>query len=156
LNINLTLVIQMIVFAVLVWFTMRFVWPMILGPLEERQRKIALGLAAAERGQQELSQAQERVEAIVREARERANQIIDQAHRRANEMIEEAKAAATHEGQRLIASAQEQIELEATHARESLRKDVAQLAVDTASKLLEREIDARKHADLLNQLAAQI
>jgi F-type H+-transporting ATPase subunit b len=156
LNINLTLVVQMIVFAVLVWFTMRFVWPMILGPLEERQRKIALGLAAAEKGQQELAQAHERVEVIVREARERANQIIDQAHRRANEMIEEAKAAATHEGQRLIATAQEQIELEATHARESLRKDVAQLAVETASKLLEREIDARKHADLLSKLAAQI
>ena len=155
-NINLTLVIQMIVFAVLIWFTMRFVWPMILGPMEERQRKIALGLAAAEKGQQDLKQAEERVEAIVREARERANQIIDQAQRRANEMIEEAKAAATHEGQRLIAHAQEQIELEATHARESLRKDVAALAVETASKLLEREIDARKHADLLDKLAAQI
>jgi F-type H+-transporting ATPase subunit b len=155
-NINLTLVIQMIVFAVLIWFTMRFIWPMILGPMEERQRKIALGLAAAEKGQQDLKQAEERVEAIVREARDRANQIIDQAQRRANEMIEEAKAAATHEGQRLIASAQEQIELEATHARESLRKDVAQLAVEAASKLLEREIDARKHADLLDKLAAQI
>jgi F-type H+-transporting ATPase subunit b len=155
-NINLTLVIQMIVFAVLIWFTMRFIWPMILGPMEERQRKIALGLAAAEKGQQDLKQAEERVEAIVREARDRANQIIDQAQRRANEMIEEAKAAATHEGQRLIASAQQQIELEATHARETLRKDVAQLAVETASKLLEREIDARKHADLLDKLAAQI
>jgi F-type H+-transporting ATPase subunit b len=155
-NINLTLVIQMIVFAVLIWFTMRFIWPMILGPMEERSRKIALGLAAAEKGQQDLKQAEERVEAIVREARDRANQIIDQAQRRANEMIEEAKAAATHEGQRLIASAQQQIELEATHARETLRKDVAQLAVETASKLLEREIDARKHADLLDKLAAQI
>jgi len=156
LNINLTLVIQMLVFGILVWATMRFLWPKILGAMDERQRKIALGLAAAEKGQQDLVKAEERVEAIVREARERANQIIDQAQRRANEMIEEAKAAATHEGQRLIASAQEQIELEATHARESLRKDVAQLAVETASKLLEREIDPRKHAELLDKLAAQI
>ena len=155
-NINLTLIIQMIVFATLVWFTMRFVWPMILGPLEERQRKIATGLAAAEKGQQELADAEQRAEGLVREARERASQIIDQAQRRANEMIDQAKIQATVESQRIVATAQTQIELEATRAREILRKDVAQLAVETAAKVLEREVDARAHADLIKQLAAQI
>jgi F-type H+-transporting ATPase subunit b len=155
-NINLTLVIQMVVFATLVWFTMRYVWPMILGPMEERSRKIALGLAAAEKGQQELAQAHAKADVIVREARERANQIVDQAQRRANDVVEQAKTTASAEGQRLVAAAQQQIELEATRVRETLRKDVARLAVDTASKLLEREIDARAHADLINKLAAQI
>jgi F-type H+-transporting ATPase subunit b len=155
-NINLTLIIQMIVFVTLIWFTMKYVWPMILGPLEERQRKIATGLAAAEKGQQELAQAEERAEGVVREARERASQIIDQAQRRANELIEQAKGQATAESQRIVATAQAQIELEARQARESLRKDVAQLALDTAAKVLEREVDARAHADLIKKLAAQI
>jgi F-type H+-transporting ATPase subunit b len=135
---------------------MRFVWPIILGAMEERSKKIAQGLAAAEKGQQELSQAQSKADAIIREARERAAQIVDQAQHRANLLIEEAKGTASAEGQRLVAAAQQQIELEATRARESLRKDVAALAVSTASKLLEREIDARAHADLINKLATQI
>lgn len=155
-NINLTLIVQMIVFVILIWFTMKFVWPLILGAMEERSRKIAQGLAAAEKGQQELAQAREKADAIIREARERASQIIDQAQHRANDLIEQAKNAATVEGQRLVAAAQQQIELEATQAREALRKDIAQLAVQTASKLLEREIDARAHADLINKLATQI
>ncbi|TLY73343.1 MAG: F0F1 ATP synthase subunit B, partial [Gammaproteobacteria bacterium] len=115
-NINLTLIVQMIVFAVLVWFTMTFVWPLILGMMEERSRKIAQGLAAAEQGQQELAQARERADAIVREARERAHQIIDQAQHRANDLVEQAKGAASTEGQRLVAAAHQQIELEATRA----------------------------------------
>jgi F-type H+-transporting ATPase subunit b len=156
LNINLTLVIQMVVFAILVWFTMRFVWPKLLGTLEERSRKIALGLAAAERGQQELAQAESRIEQMIREARERANEIIDQAERRANEMIEQAKRAADSEGHRILEAAQEQIELEAARVRDQLRKDVARLAIETASKLLEREIDARAHRDLIDRLAAQL
>ncbi|MGB6451401.1 MAG: F0F1 ATP synthase subunit B [Steroidobacteraceae bacterium] len=155
-NINLTLIIQMIVFVLLVAFVMRWVWPHILGAVEERTRKIALGLAAAEKGQQDLAQAEKRSEAVLREARERAHQIVEQAQRRANEMIEHAKTAASAEGQRLLTAAQQQIELEAARARDSLRKDVAQLAIDTASKLLEREIDARTHADLLDKLATQI
>jgi F-type H+-transporting ATPase subunit b len=155
-NINLTLIIQMIVFATLVWFTMKFVWPMILGPLEERQRKIATGLAAAEKGQQELAQAEERAEVVIREARERASQIIDQAQRRASELIEQAKTQATAESQRIVATAQTQIDLEAQRAREGLRKDVAALAIETAAKVLEREVDARAHADLIKKLAAQI
>ncbi len=155
-NINLTLVIQMIVFATVVWATMRFIWPQITGAMEERTRKIAQGLAAAEQGRKDLAQAEQRAEGVIREARERANQIVDQAQRRANEIVEQAKHTATAEGQRLVSQAQQQIELEAARVRDTLRKDVAQLALDTASKLLEREIDARAHADLINKLATQI
>jgi F-type H+-transporting ATPase subunit b len=155
-NINLTLIVQMLVFIALIWFTMTFVWPMILGPMDERSRKIAAGLAAAEKGKQDLAQANERAEAIMREARERAGQIIDQAQHRANDMVEEAKGAATAEGARLMAAAQEQINLAAARARESLRRDVAQIAVSAASKILEREIDPRTHSDLIDKLAAQI
>lgn len=155
-SINLTLVVQMIVFALLVWFTMRFVWPIIIGAMEERSRKIAQGLAAAEKGQQELAQARENGEAIIREARERASQIIDQAQHRANDIVEQARQAASAEGTRLVAAAQQQIELESNRAREALRREVGQLAVRTASKLIEREIDPRKHADLIDKLATQI
>jgi F-type H+-transporting ATPase subunit b len=155
-NINLTLIVQMIVFIVLIWFTMKVVWPMILGPMEERERKIAHGLAAADRGEEALAQARERADGIVREARERASQIIDQAQHRANDLVEEAKGAASSEGQRLVAAAHQQIALETTQARETLRREVAQIAVSAASKLLEREIDPNTHADLLSKLAAQI
>jgi F-type H+-transporting ATPase subunit b len=155
-NINLTLIVQMIVFIVLIWFTMKFVWPMILGPMDERSKKIAAGLAAAEKGTHDLAQAKERADVIMREARERAGQIIDQAQHRANDMVEQAKGTATAEGARLIAAAQEQIGLAATQARETLRRDVAQIAVSAAAKILEREIDARTHTDLIDKLAAQI
>jgi F-type H+-transporting ATPase subunit b len=155
-NINLTLIVQMLVFAALIGFTMKFVWPHILGAMDERSRKIALGLAAAEKGQQQLTQAHQDAEVIIREARERAQKIIDQAQHRANDAIEQAKGTATSEGQRLVAAAQQQITLESTRARESLRHEVGQLAVQAASKLLEREIDARAHADLIDKLAAQI
>ncbi len=155
-NINLTLIVQMIVFAVLIWFTMKIVWPMILNPMEERARRIEAGLAAAAKGQQDLAQAEDRAAAIVREARERASQIIDQAQHRANDLVEQAKGTATAEGQRIVAAAHQQIELDTSRARESLRREVAQIAVSAASKLLEREIDASAHADLLGKLAAQI
>jgi F-type H+-transporting ATPase subunit b len=155
-NINLTLIVQMLVFILLIWFTMKFVWPMILGPMEERSQKIAAGLAAAEKGKADLASANERAEAVLREARERAGQIIDQAQHRANDMVEEAKGAATAEGARLMAAAQEQIDLAAARARESLRRDVAQIAVSAAAKILEREIDPRTHSDLIDKLAAQI
>jgi F-type H+-transporting ATPase subunit b len=155
-NINLTLVVQMLVFVALIAFTMKFVWPILLSAMDERSRKIALGLAAAEKGQEELAQANARAEDVIREARERAAQIIDQAQHRANELIEQAKGAATHEGQRLLAAAQTQIDLEASRARETLRREVAHIAVQAASKLLEREIDAKAHADLIGKLATQI
>ena len=155
-NINLTLVVQMIVFATLILITMKWIWPPILQAMDERQRKIAQGLAAAEEGEKELSQARDKADAIVREARERANQIIDHAQHRANEVVEQAKGAASTEGARIVAAAQQQIELDTTRAKESLRREVAGIAVGAASKLLGREIDARAHADLLEQLAAEI
>ena len=155
-NINLTLIVQMIVFILLVWFTMKFVWPMILEPMNERETRIANGLAAAEKGEQELAEARTKADAIIREARERAKEIIDHAQHRANEMVEEARGAAGSEGARLLAAAQQQIQLDTARARESLRREVAGIAVRAAAKLLGREIDARKHADLLDQLATQI
>ena len=155
-NINLTLVVQMLVFATLILITMKWIWPPILQAMDERQRKIAQGLAAAEEGEKELSQAREKADAIIREARERANQIIDHAQHRANELIEQSKGAASSEGARILAAAQQQIELDTTRAKESLRREVAGIAVGAASKLLGREIDARAHADFLEQLAAEI
>jgi F-type H+-transporting ATPase subunit b len=155
-NINLTLFVQMVVFIVLVWFTMKFVWPMILGPMEERAKKIAQGLAAADKGEQSLAKARDEADSIVRAARERATQIIDQATHHATEIVEHAKGTATSEGQRLKAAAVQEIELEASRARETLRREVAQIAVQAASKLLEREIDAKAHADLISKLATQI
>jgi F-type H+-transporting ATPase subunit b len=155
-NINLTLIVQMIVFLLLIWFTMRVVWPMILEPMNERERRIAQGLAAAEEGEKELAAARDRADAIVREARARASQIIDHAQHRANELVEDAKGSASAEGARIVAAAQQQIELDTTRARESLRREVAGIAVGAAAKLLGREIDARAHADLLDRLASQI
>jgi F-type H+-transporting ATPase subunit b len=155
-NINLTLIVQMLVFILLIWFTMKVVWPMILGPMDERDRKIAQGIADGQQGERELQEARGKADTIVREARERANQIIDHAQHRANELVEEAKGTAQEEGARIVAAAQEQIELDTTRAKESLRKEVAGIAVGAASKLLGREIDPRAHADLLDKLATQI
>jgi F-type H+-transporting ATPase subunit b len=155
-NINLTLIVQMLVFATLVFAVMKWVWPVILGAMDERERRIAQGLAAAEQGEQALAEARGKADAIVREARERANQIIDHAQHRANDLVEQAKGTASTEGARLITAAQQQIELERTRARESLRREVAGIAVSAAAKLLGREIDAKKHADLLDKLAAEV
>jgi F-type H+-transporting ATPase subunit b len=155
-SLNLTLFTQMFVFLLLVLFTMKFVWPMILGAMDERAKRIADGLAAAEKGQKDLNQAKGKADEIVREARAKAVQIVDQAEHRAHEVIDQAKSTAITEGERLLAAAQQQIQLEATRAREDLRKQVAALAVRGASQLLEREIDAKTHADLLNKLATQI
>jgi len=146
----------MVVFTALVWFTMKVVWPMIIGAMQERQRKIAEGLAAGERGQKDLSAAEARIEQIVREARARAQQIEQHAHVQANEIIEAAKRSASTEGARILQSAEQQIVLERQTARDELRKQVASLAVAGAGQLIEREIDARAHAQLLDKLVAQI
>lgn len=155
-NLNATILAQMLIFALLVWFTMKVVWPMITGAMEERQKKIAEGLAAGERGQKDLAAASARVEEIVREARARAQQIEAQAHAQANEIIEAAKRTASTEGARIVQSAEQQIALERQSARDELRKQVAVLAVAGAGKIIEREIDARAHAQLLDKLVAQI
>jgi F-type H+-transporting ATPase subunit b len=148
-NINLTLI-------VLVLGVMKWIWPPLLAAMDERARKIAQGLAAAEQGEKELVEARGKADTIVREARERANQIIDHAQQRANELVEEAKGTASSEGARIVAAAQQQIELDTTRAKEGLRREVAGIAVGAAAKLLGREIDARTHADLLDKLSAQI
>ena len=155
-NINLTLIVQMIVFIALIWATMKFVWPKIIDAMEERSRKIAAGLAAAEKGKADLVQADQRAEAIVKEARIKATQILDQAGKRSNEMVEEAKGTAISEAERLVAQAHEDAALESTRARESLRREVGRLAVEGASRLLEREIDPKTHAELLDKLAAEV
>jgi F-type H+-transporting ATPase subunit b len=155
-NINLTLIVQMVVFIALIWVTMKFVWPKIIDAMEERSRKIAAGLAAAEKGKADLVQADQRAEAIVKEARTKAAQILDQAGKRSNEMVEEAKGTAIAEAERLVARAHEDALLESTRARESLRREVGRLAVEGASRLLEREIDPKTHAELLDKLAAEV
>lgn len=155
-SINATFIGQIIVFLILLWFFTKFVVPPLAEANAARQKKIAEGLAAADRGQKDLDEAQARANEVVREARERASQIIDQASRRSNDMVEAAKATAQQEGDRLVAAAKQQIELDATRAREELRRDVARLTVAAASRLLGREIDAGKHADILSQLATEI
>jgi F-type H+-transporting ATPase subunit b len=155
-DINATLLGQMLVFGILIWFSWKFIWPPLVKAVEDRQKKIADGLAAAERGQKELHQASGEAAGIVNEAREKALKIVDQANRRSNEIIEEARSTAITEGQRLVGDARQEVALEQSRARDALRKDVAQLAVAGASRLLEREIDARAHADLIEKLAREI
>jgi len=155
-DINATFIGQIIVFLIMLWFIAKVVVPMIAKPIAERQKRIAEGLAAAERGQKDLVDAESRVEAIVREARTRAQQIEAQAHVQANEIIEAAKRTASTEGARILQTAESQIALERQSVRDELRRQVATLAVAGAGKIIEREIDARAHAQLLDKLAAQI
>ena len=153
---NATLIGQAIVFLILIWFTVKYIWPPLTRAIEERQKRIAEGLAAAERGRKDLEEAKSRADAIIREARERANQIVEQANRRSNEIIESAKAAAAEEGQRLVAAARAEVAVEVSRVREQLRHEIAQLVVCGASRLLEREIDPKTHAKLLDNLAEEI
>ena len=155
-EINATLLGQALVFAILYWFSWKFIWPPLTRAVEERQKKISDGLAAAERGQKELQQSHGDAEVIVHEAREKALKIVDQANRRSNEIIDEARATAIAEGQRLVGDARQEVQLEQARARDVLRKDVARLAVAGASRLLEREIDPKAHADLIEKLATEI
>jgi F-type H+-transporting ATPase subunit b len=155
-EINATLIGQMLVFGVLIWFSWKFIWPPLTKAVEERQKKIADGLAAAERGQKELQASHGEATVIVSEAREKALKIVDQANRRSNEIIDEARGTAIAEGQRLVGDARQEAQLEQARARDALRKDVATLAVAGASRLLEREIDPKAHADLIEKLAREI
>lgn len=155
-NLNATLLIQSIVLLILGWITMKFIWPPLIAAIEERQKKIAEGLAAADKGEKSLAEAKSSAAVVVREAHVQASKIIEQANRRSNELVEEARGTAIAEGQRLIGDARQEVALESGRAREQLRKDVASIAVAGASKLLGREIDAKAHADLLDQLALEI
>jgi F-type H+-transporting ATPase subunit b len=155
-TINATFIGQIIVFLILLWFVGKFVTPVLAEELNARNRKIADGLAAADKGQKDLAEATNRADAIIREARERARQIEDQAARRSNEAIEAAKQTAQGEGARIVAAARDEAASESNRAREQLRKEFGSMVVVGASRLLEREVDAKTHAQLLDKLADEI
>jgi F-type H+-transporting ATPase subunit b len=155
-NINATLFLQAIVFAVLVWFTMRFVWPPITKAIDERTQKIADGLSAAERARLELSNANRRVEEQLSAARDDAAKRLADAERLAQSMIEQAKARAAEEGAKIVAAARAEAQQEVVKAREALRGQVADLAVRGAEQILRREVDAKAHADLLARLQTEL
>lgn len=153
---NLTLIGQTIAMIVFVWFCMKKIWPPIMEAIEERQTQIADGLAAAERGQQSLDKAQAEATDIVADARKQATSILDQAHARANEIVSDGKADGMKERERQIAAAKAEIEQETNRAREELRGQVSAIAVASAEKILNREIDGAAHQDILGKLAGEL
>ena len=153
---NLTLVIQGLAFFAVAWLVMKFIGPPIIAAIEERQQKIAEGLAAADNAQKNLAQAEEKANEELKAARAKANEIIDQAHQRANQIVDQAKQDAVAEAGRQKALADAEIDAASNRAREELRKQVSALAVTGAEKLLKREIDANAHKALLDELAAEI
>jgi F-type H+-transporting ATPase subunit b len=155
-DIAITLVIQGLVFFGVAWLVMKFIWPFIIEAIETRQKKIAEGLAAASKSEKDLEEAEARSKEIIREARDRAAQIVDLAGKRSNEIVDEAKGTASSEAQRLVAQARDEVVRETTRAREGLAREVGKLAVEGASRLLEREIDPKTHAELLDKLAAEV
>ena len=148
-NLNATLFAQLVVFFILAWFTMQFVWPPIVKALDERAKKIADGLAAAERGKQDRELATKCSTEALREGKEKAAELIGNAEKRAAQLIEEAKVNAKAEADRIVAGAKAEIEQEAVRAKEQLREQVATLVVSGAEKILRREINAQAHADIL-------
>lgn len=155
-NINATLFGQAIWFAVFIWITMKFVWPPLQKAMQERQKQIADGLAAAERGKHDLELAAKRSTDVIREAKEKSNDIVGQAEKRAQQIVEEAKEAAKIEAARIVAGAKADIDQEVMRAKEHLRERVAELAVAGAGKILRREVDARAHSELLGQLRQEL
>jgi F-type H+-transporting ATPase subunit b len=146
----------MITFGLLVWFTMKFVWPPLLQALEERKKKIADGLAAGEKGKQALELADKKAKASLKEAKDQAAEIVNLAHKRANDEAEERKVAAKQEGERIIEQAKADAEREIQKAREELRQQVAVLAVSAAEQILRKEIDQDRHKDIINKLGDQL
>ncbi|MBT8422980.1 MAG: F0F1 ATP synthase subunit B [Gammaproteobacteria bacterium] len=155
-DLNATIIGQSIAMLVFVWFCMKFVWPPIMTMLEERQTQIADGLAAADKGNRALEEAEAEKAIILDQARGQAREIIDQANTRATGIVDEARDEAGGEKQRIVASAQAEAEQEANRAREELRSQVGALAIAGAEKIIQREIDAASHKDLLDKLAAEI
>ena len=155
-NINLTLFAQAVSFALFIWFTVKFVWPPMLRAIEQRQKTIADGLAAAEQGKRDLESSAKRADVEIAGARDRASEIILQAEKRTTQMIEEAKASAKAEGEREKIAAKAEIQQEMSRAREALREQVASLVVAGAEKILRREIDAKAHAELLAGIKQQL
>ena len=155
-NLNFTLFAQAAAFVLFIWFTVKFVWPPLLRAIETRQKTIADGLAEAERGRSSLADAEKQTDVILREARARAQEIVIAAEKAASQRIEDSKNQAKTEGDRLLGAAKASIEQEVQSAKQQLREQVANLAVAGAEKILRREVDAKAHADMLNQLKAQL
>ena len=155
-SINATLLGQMLVFIGLIWFTMKFVWPIITQAMDERETKIASGLAAAEKGESALADAESEVQRILSEGREKAQEYIVQAQKRADEIVDDAKQQARDEGERLLTQARAEISQEQNQARESLRGEVASLAVAGAEQILMREVDRGQHQAVLEKLAGEL
>ncbi len=155
-DINMTLIGQTIAMIVFVWFCMKFIWPPLLEAIEERQQKIADGLAAADKGQDRLEEATAEAKDIVADARKQATSILDQAHSFANEIVSEGKADGAKERDRQLIAAKAEIEQESNRAREELRGEVSAIAIASAEKILQREIDAKQHEDILSKLAAEL
>ena len=155
-SINATLIGQMITFALLVWFTMKYIWPPLFDSLEQRKKKIADGLAAAEKGQEEMHLAEKKAKGVLKEAKEQSSEIVNLAQKRANEIVEASKDTAKKEGERLILVAKAQIEQEKQQAKDSLRKEVSALALRAAEQILNAEIDKTKHQDILSKISNQL
>src|ERR1700676_2296934 len=155
-NINLTLLMQAVAFAAFVWFTARFVWPPLMRAIETRQKQIADGLAAGEEGRHSLINAEKRISEMLAEAKSRASEIVAQGEKLKSDAVEQAKSAAKSEADRILAAAKAEIEQELNRARETLRGQVAELAVAGAAKILKREVDAKAHAELLAQIEKQL
>lgn len=155
-NITVTLIAQMLAFGLLIWFVNKVMWGPLSGIMEARQKRIADGLAAAEKGKHEQELAEKRATELLKEAKDQAQEIVAQGQKRASELVEEAKDTARAEGDRIVAAANAELEREVNQAKEALRVQVAAIAVAGAEKVLKREIDAKAHETLLNDLAAQI
>lgn len=155
-SINLTLIGQAITFLIFVWFTMKVVWPPLIQAMQERQKKIADGLAAAERSQKELADAESLIQQQIRESKQQAAEIVEKAYRRADQIIEEAKDHARAEGARLLEAAQAELEQSAARAREALRKEIVALAISGAEQVLQSSVDIKVHNDVIRQLETQI
>ena len=155
-SLNATLLIQMTVFAVVVLFSMKFIWPMIMEAIEERNKNISDGLAAAEQGQKKLSEAETEVNTLIKEAKQQATTILDQANTRASSIVESAKNEGTSEREKIISTAHDEAQQELAKLRETLRKEVAGLVISGAEKILTREISSADHKDMLNKLANKL
>ena len=155
-NLNLTMIVQALFFAVFVWFSKKYVWTPLIGALDERKTQIADGLAAAEKGQAAEEEARLEADKVIAEAKAQAGQIIANAEKRGGTMVEEAKSTASSEKERIIASAQAEVEQDVHSAREALRTQVSSIAVAAASKIVDKEIDEAAHANLLDDLVQQL
>ena len=155
-NFNATLIGQSITFIVFVWFCMKYIWPPLMAALDERNARISEGLAAAQQGQQDLEDAQVKVGESLNDAKQQAQEIINQAQKRANEIVDEAKGAARGEADKIKVAASADIDQQINSAREELRKEVSSIALAGAAQILKREVDAKAHAAVLDELVTQI